>query len=169
MLGPFQAFCWKDWARFDTCASAKFHFHFDHCRAGSTSYGECFCTNRPFSQVHKDDSNMTFPWFSKKMTTKNVPYCPYVGLGPWKTKKNLRFFSKSNRNTGRLFQVSCRRVLAVLVTWWCFVNFFFVIFHEFFSRTLQKSSRTTRSPAPVKLFGNLLEITRVVWFNRCFD
>ena len=86
----------------------------------------------------------------------------WLGLGPGKTKRNLGFFSNFNQNTVRCFQAIYRRVLGVLVTWWCFM-IFLVIFRGFFP-TLQNSPSTTKSPAPLKLFGILLEIT---W--RCYD
>ena len=54
---------------------------------------------------------------------KFKPNTLYVGVGPGKTKRNLRFLSKFNHNTVRWFQASFRRVLGVLVTWWRLVNF----------------------------------------------
>ena len=74
--------------------------------------------------------------------------------------KNLRFLSKLNHNTVRWFQASFRRVLGVLVTWWCFM-IFVVIFRSFFP-TLQNSPGTTKSSAPLKLFGNH---PMVFWLN----
>ena len=46
-------------------------------------------------------------------------------LGPRKTKRNLRFFSKFNHNTVRLFQARFRRVLVLVCcllggAWWFF-------------------------------------------------
>ena len=55
------------------------------------------------------------------------------------------------------FRVSFRRVLGVLVTWWS-SRIFSMIFRGYFL-TFKNSPSTTKSPAPLRLFGNLLEIT----------
>ena len=46
---------------------------------------------------------------------------------------NLRFFSKFNQNTVGWFQAILQRVLGVLMTWWCFMNFlwFSGVFFDF--------------------------------------
>ena len=54
---------------------------------------------------------------------KNNSYGPKLGLGPCKTKKNLRFLSKFNHNIFRWLQANFRTVLGVLVTWWWFITF----------------------------------------------
>ena len=163
MLGPFQAFCWKDWARFDTCASAKFHFHFDHCRAGSTSYGECFCTNRPFSQVHKDDSNMTFPWFSKKMTTKNV--LPLCRAWTVKNEKEPSIFLKIQSKHRQVISSKLPKSFSGAGDLVVFCEFFFVIFRVFFSnfaKVIKNHKVTSTRKTLRKLARNHLT---VFWSN----
>ena len=49
--------------------------------------------------------------FKNKLIARLVRLC--VGLGPCKTKRNLRFLSNFNHNTVRLFQASFCRLLGV--------------------------------------------------------
>ena len=75
-------------------------------------------TNLVFRQAKIAKKN-----FISKLT-QLVTHSPlWLGLGPCKTKRNLRFFSKFNHNTVRWFQASSQRVLGLLVTWRCLVSF----------------------------------------------
>ena len=74
-------------------------------------------------------------------------------------KRNLRLFSKFNQNTVRWFQVSFRRFLGVLVTWWCFM-IFLVIFRVF---SALKNHQVISTPKTLrKLAWNHLT---VFWLN----
>ena len=76
---------------------------------------------------------------------------------------NLRFFSKFNQNTVRWFQASFRRVLGVLVTWWCFVIFsdFSGVFSDF--QKFTKHHQVTRTPKTLRKF--VWNHLTVLWLN----
>ena len=68
-------------------------------------------------------------------------------LQNWKFR--LRAASKLKQNTARWFQVSFRRVLEVLVTWWCFIIFLW-FFEGFLDYKNKKHHQVTSTPKTLR-------------------
>ena len=77
-------------------------------------------------------------------------------------KMNLRFFTKFNQNTVRWFQENFRRVLGVLATWWCLVNFWKSRKPWKIIKKIVRPHQVTSTPETLrKLTWNLLTVFRL--------